>query len=323
MIGNTSPLASIVIPCYGQAHYLPQAIDSALAQTYPAVEVIVINDGSPDNTREVARSYGDRITYLEQENRGLAAARNAAIVKSKGGWLQFLDADDLLHRHKIQWQLEDLAQSGARLGYCCTAVFEQSLLDKQTTVNYPGQIEDMFLALASLWNRSPIPTHSVLVSRRIVETYGGFPEYMQANEDRLFFTKIAMAGERFHFTPIVGAFYRTHPNSMNRDARRMLAAHHAYLETVWEMAAKGQTPTHLVRAVILRSLLHIVESYARRGCSWDSLSPVLQFYLDVNGCEERRGLQRVLPDRWMRQIWLMKQRTRMRVCEVTSRPSVR
>jgi len=88
-------LVSIIIPCYKQAHYLDDAIKSALAQTYKNIEVIVINDGSPDNTSEVARKYPS-VKLIEQKNKGLSAARNIGIEKSIGKWILPLDADDKL-----------------------------------------------------------------------------------------------------------------------------------------------------------------------------------------------------------------------------------
>ena len=91
-----APLVSIIIPCYKHAQFLPEAIDSALAQTYPNVEVIVVNDGSPDNTGEVCRRYGDRIRYIEQQNKGLAETRNVGIRVAKGEYILPLDADDKL-----------------------------------------------------------------------------------------------------------------------------------------------------------------------------------------------------------------------------------
>lgn len=306
-------LVSIIIPCYGQARYLPEAIDSALEQTYPHVEIIVVNDGSPDDTREVAHRYEDKIIYLEQANRGLAAARNGGITISKGAWLQFLDADDLLHRHKIEWQLEDLAQNGARVGYCCTANFEQSPAGVLKEVICPGQIEDMFLALASVWGFSPIPIHAVLTSREIFSKYGHFPEDMRANEDRLFFAKIAFAGERFHFTPIIGAFYRQHARSMKRDVKRMLEAHYTFLRTVWKLSCNGGVSKDPVRRVVMRSLLNVAETYSGRECSWNSLQPILQLYLDIYAFEERPVLRRVLPYRWLRRLWLLKQRVRLKL----------
>lgn len=87
---------SIIIPCYKQAQFLPDAIESALNQTYKDIEVIVVNDGSPDNTSQVVRKY-PKVKLIEQQNKGLSAARNAGIKKSSGGWIVTLDADDKLH----------------------------------------------------------------------------------------------------------------------------------------------------------------------------------------------------------------------------------
>lgn len=91
-----APLVSIVIPCYNHAEFLAEAIESALAQDHRPLEVIVIDDGSTDNAAEVAQSYGDKITYIRQDNQGLAGARNAGLARAKGDYLIFLDADDHL-----------------------------------------------------------------------------------------------------------------------------------------------------------------------------------------------------------------------------------
>lgn len=95
---------SIVIPCYKQAQFLPDAIESCLNQTYKDFEIIVVNDGSPDNTSAVVKHFQSRkglkeipIKLIEQENKGLSAARNAGIKKAAGGWILTLDADDKIH----------------------------------------------------------------------------------------------------------------------------------------------------------------------------------------------------------------------------------
>lgn len=87
---------SIIIPCYNQGRFLSDAIDSALAQTHKNIEVVVVNDGSTDNTAEIARSYGKRIKVVTQTNKGLSAARNAGIKASTGGWILPLDSDDTI-----------------------------------------------------------------------------------------------------------------------------------------------------------------------------------------------------------------------------------
>ena len=88
-------LVSVIIPCYNQARFLSEAIESVLNQTYPHYEIIVVDDGSTDNTAKVAASY-ERVRGLSQKNHGLAAARNAGLEASKGSYVIFLDADDRL-----------------------------------------------------------------------------------------------------------------------------------------------------------------------------------------------------------------------------------
>src|SRR5271170_7896548 len=101
-----NPLVSIIIPAYRQAQFLGQAIESALAQVYSPIEVIVINDGSDDDTETVARRFGDKIIYHWQPNRGVSAARSAAVALATGKYIYCLDADDLLAPEAIGWLVE-------------------------------------------------------------------------------------------------------------------------------------------------------------------------------------------------------------------------
>src|SRR5271169_5477752 len=86
-----APLVSVVIPCYNSARYLAETIQSILAQTYPQVEIIVVDDGSTDATPKIAQSYP--VQYVHQTNRGISAARNTGVVHSRGKYVQFLDHD--------------------------------------------------------------------------------------------------------------------------------------------------------------------------------------------------------------------------------------
>src|SRR5215831_9104653 len=101
MSKGPTPLVSIIIPCYNQAHFLSDAIDSARRQTHSRIEILVIDDGSSDNTSEVAASYRD-VYCIRQANQGLSAARNAGLRASKGSLLVFLDADDRLLPNAIE-----------------------------------------------------------------------------------------------------------------------------------------------------------------------------------------------------------------------------
>jgi glycosyltransferase involved in cell wall biosynthesis len=98
---TTPGLVSVVIPCYNQAHFLGDSVESVLAQTYPRFEITVVNDGSQDNTAEVAARYHE-VHCVSQENRGLCAARNAGLRRSVGEYVVFLDADDRLLPHALE-----------------------------------------------------------------------------------------------------------------------------------------------------------------------------------------------------------------------------
>ena len=106
----TYPLVSVIIPAYNHAPYIRQCVDSALAQTYPAVEVVVVDDGSTDGTYELLQTYGERITLIRQANRGTQAARNTAIAASTGEYLALLDSDDAWLPHKLAQQMQLFAE---------------------------------------------------------------------------------------------------------------------------------------------------------------------------------------------------------------------
>jgi glycosyltransferase involved in cell wall biosynthesis len=105
----SNELITAVIPTYNYGRFVTQAVESALAQTYSPVEVIVVDDGSSDDTREQLAPYADRIRYIYQDNQSVAAARNTGIQAARGDLIAFLDADDLWHPHKLELQMRYLA----------------------------------------------------------------------------------------------------------------------------------------------------------------------------------------------------------------------
>jgi glycosyltransferase involved in cell wall biosynthesis len=101
-INSNNPLVSVIIPTYNRASYVTEAIDSVLVQTYADYEIIVVDDGSTDNTQDVLRPYLDRIVYIYQPNAGVSAARNTGILAAKGEWIAFLDSDDIWLPQKLE-----------------------------------------------------------------------------------------------------------------------------------------------------------------------------------------------------------------------------
>lgn len=107
---NFNPLVSIIVPVFNGSNYMREAIDSALAQTYKNIEIIVVNDGSIDNTEEIARSYGDKIRYFVKENGGTTTALNVGIKNMKGSYFSWLSHDDMYYPNKIARQIEELSK---------------------------------------------------------------------------------------------------------------------------------------------------------------------------------------------------------------------
>ena len=122
-------LVSVIIPCYNHGRFLPKSVNSILQQNYPAIEIIVVDDGSKDNTREVSQSY-PQVRYVYQTNQGLSAARNTGIQHSQGEFLLFLDADDWLFHNAIARNVAYLQQD-ERLAFVSGAHFKMFVDENQ------------------------------------------------------------------------------------------------------------------------------------------------------------------------------------------------
>jgi len=219
------PLVSIVIPCYRQAQYLRDAVDSALAQTYPRVEVIVVDDGSDDETQSVAESYKERVRYYRRPNGGLAAARNHGLSCSSGQFVQFLDADDVIFANKIELQLNALGQEMSSV----VSISGYRLLDMDTgrELNPPPMDlgSDPLGTLLREWETGvSIPIHCGLFARDVWGRGPAFDESLAAREDWVMWVMLALKGVRFSRVDAVLAEYRVRRTGMCHDAKRMSVA---------------------------------------------------------------------------------------------------
>jgi glycosyltransferase involved in cell wall biosynthesis len=210
-------LVSVVIPCFGQAHFLADAIDSVLRQTYPNVEVIVINDGSPDETAAVASRYG--VGYLEQENKGLAAARNAGLERCQGEFVVFLDADDRLLPDALRINSARLAADPA-LAFVAGAS-RYIARDGAPLLTNPQQIPSANL-YAELLRRNRIRMPGmVMFRRRVFDHIGAFDTTVDACADYDVYLRVSrLFPVAFHGELI--AEYRRHEANMSLDPALML-----------------------------------------------------------------------------------------------------
>ncbi len=194
-----SPLVTIIIPAYNAKSYIRRSLGSALEQTYEKVEIIVVDDGSTDETAEIVKSYGDpRIKYIYQENQGQGAARNNGIKRSSGDYITFLDADDRYLPEKVERQVEFLQGHGEYHAVYCNALHYYSddpdrLLKKNR--KYPSG--DIFpdLLLSSLIN-----PNTIMFRREVLERFR-FKEGIHGrySEEWELYLKIARAGYMFGY----------------------------------------------------------------------------------------------------------------------------
>jgi glycosyltransferase involved in cell wall biosynthesis len=227
------PLVSIVIPAFNSSEFIVESIESALHQTYSPIEVIIVDDGSTDDTREKLSSLIEegKVRYQFQPNRGLAAARNVGIKIAGGKYLQFLDADDLISPTKIEKQVQRLESSPAPAVCCCDYRFFDGSND---SVFYGG---DVFKGQFPLNNAEYLFEFETVVHRwlfpaSIFEAVGNFDEDMPATEDWLFVWKLAASDTRFSYLDEPLALYRKHDNNMTGDFRRLAAGHLLALDHV-------------------------------------------------------------------------------------------
>ncbi len=212
----SATLVSVVVPCYKQAQYLREAIDSVLAQTYPNVEVVVVNDGSPDDTEAVAKSYGDRVRYVARPNGGISAARNSGIAVARGAHLKFLDADDYLHPEQLARQMEAVTEAGGgREVVSFTAVRLYRDGHPEEYLDHVPQATALLPDLFRGYDWGGI--HGYLFPTRLVQTVGGFDESVRHAEDWYFFCRVGLLDPKFVADPRVGCYYRQRAGSASAD----------------------------------------------------------------------------------------------------------
>ncbi|GAB4374193.1 MAG: hypothetical protein Kow00121_18270 [Elainellaceae cyanobacterium] len=222
-------LVSVIIPCYKQAHYLGEAIESVLTQTYSHYEIIVVDDGSPDNTAEVAARYPVR--YIWQENQGLSGARNTGIRASQGQYLVFLDADDRLTPNALRAGLNcfhTYPEAAFVSGHHRYIKGDGSLLNE-----YPPEPidDDHYMALLK---RNYIGMHAtVMYQRSVFDTVGLFDTSLKSCEDYDLYLRIA-SKLPIHRHHEITAEYRWHDANMTNNSRRMLTSALTALRSQWE-----------------------------------------------------------------------------------------
>ena len=216
---ESAPSISVVIPCYNAAAFLRATIESILGQTHPVLEVIVVDDGSTDDSANIAESFGPPVRVIRQPNQGESAARNRGIEAAAGEWVAFLDADDLWLPTKVELQAEAIRSAPADV-VCVTGDFllfgegqEERLCSLPARYDAPHPLREMLVGFT---------VHiDCAVVRRAAALRTPFPESIVHAEDAIFFVLLRSQG-RFLRIPEPLARYRRHGPQQSQEPSHVL-----------------------------------------------------------------------------------------------------
>ena len=245
MSNNGSGTVSVIIPAYNAARYVTRAVESALAQTHPPLEILVVDDGSKDDTREVVRRMPSPVRLIEKENGGPASARNLGASQARGEWLALLDADDWWFPEKLKVQIELAAEADAGMIHC---------LPDHRNDAVPAR-----LTFEHMWDRNWIINSSVLLRRSAFEALGGFNEAREliSVEDYNLWIRVAASAWKIVTCPHILVHY-TRGIGISSNSERFLRASLFNVDDIGERLS-------LPEAVIKQKRNEIIVDFGRKA----------------------------------------------------------
>jgi len=284
----SDPLVSILIPAHNVEKWLAATLESALNQSWANKEIIVVDDGSSDRTLEIAKAHESRdIKVFRQQKKGASAARNLALSRAGGEFIQYLDADDLLDRDKIAIQVKVLRE--AENHNCVTTCSWARLHDvpkKSEFVPDPvwKTLVSVDLLISSWAGGGIIPIHAWLTPREIIERAGPWDETLSTNDDGEYFSRIVLASQRAIFCPSARCYYRTGREN-NLSGRTSLEAYQSIHKSYVLIAdrilkIKDNARARAAAARVFQSLAYAVYPYSE-----ELFSRSQQRAQELGGCD--------------------------------------
>jgi len=252
-----SPVVSIIIPCFNGEKFVGEAIQSALDQTYPHKEVIVIDDGSTDDSLGVIKSFGDCIHWETGPNRGGCAARNRGVELAKGEFIQFLDADDILYPQKIERQLAVMEGLSETLVFCDA---------ESDSVPHPHHVrKDSTDDPVIFMLRGGLQTSAPLHRRDWLNEVSGFREDLPCSQERDLHLRIAALGVRFQRLPEVLYLVRRRPESVSSNFEKVVDQFSGIAWPIYHELEESGHLTELRRREFAAFLARAARAYVRLG----------------------------------------------------------
>ncbi len=293
------PTVEIILPAFNAARFLPMALDSVVAQTFADWRILLVDDGSTDETAAIAAHYAERLgpklLYIHQENRGLPAARNTAIRHAEAEFLALLDADDVWLPQRLEASLKlfaDRPEIGLSYG-----LIEGIDSSGRVVGRFTGrkQHPEGWIAPLIYMRTMDLPCPTVTFRRVCVEQVGLFDETLRATEDRDLWVRIAQ-----HFqvacVPEVIAQYRTSPQAMTTDPERMLKAQLQFVQKHFRSPGCGVRARRVALSWIYRQR---AEALAKRGRLREAVGSacyaVALYPLEIRNARTAAGVAR----RWL------------------------
>lgn len=251
-----NPKVSIIIPVYNGANYLREAIDSALAQTYKNIEVIVVNDGSNDGrkTETIAKAYGAHIRYFYKENGGVASALNLGIKESEGEYISWLSHDDAFLPRKIEKQINYLQKEERKDNIILFSDYEiiNERSERIGVYNVPlTKPENLLADLLAIW---PVHGCTTLISKLCFDKVGLFDEKNKTVQDYDMWFRLLKHGCQFRHMPYVLTRFRVHEkqDSVQKQDTHYEERENTYLHaiTLFENELKSLSDSALQKAII-------------------------------------------------------------------------
>jgi glycosyltransferase involved in cell wall biosynthesis len=277
---SNQPTVSVIVPVFNGAAYIREAIESVFHQTFKDYEIIVVDDGSTDNTKTVIDDWikAGKVKYIFHENRGLAAARNTGLNAAQGRYIKFLDCDDFLYPEQLEKQVDQI-QGTDHLISISDSCFLRPGGEMVERLYYPADPERQ---MASFFEFNPAPVHAYLASRALIQKVGNFDESLKACEDWDLWIRMLRQGALIKHLAYNGCCYRISLTSLSANPKKMLIEKCKVFEKVNEWLLKEENLKQKIDKwywyeSIERTNDRLLEECLARGISLDgNLSNVMR-----------------------------------------------
>lgn len=237
------PLVSIIIPVYNNELFLAQCIQSALQQTWERKEIIIINDGSTDNSLTIAKRYEkEGVKVISQVNKGASSARNLGLIHSNGELIQFLDGDDFLSKNKIEEQVLALNKQPNKIAFCATLYFynyedpfEKNVVEEWQNKNWNNPIDfltKLYMDSSTSNYGGMVQPNSWLTPISLINKVGNWNEELSVDDDGEFFCRIILASDGLIYSKNGLNYYRQLKNGNNLSNRKSLVAFQSKVKSI-------------------------------------------------------------------------------------------